>query len=130
MIIECRPVKAESIVDQLHLVDVWSVEAGLETMLNIVDGSYAFDVINEAGEAIGTYALRSQNCPNGVIAWLVVGQGNAPGADLTRDLLPAIERQAEGANYLAIQTQRHGLIAKLLKQGYQVGGTILVKKLK
>ena len=125
-----NPVHEASILSGLNLIDCWSVEAGLETMADIVAGSYAFRVTDENGELVGFYALKGEEKPGGVVAWLVAGQGNAKDCDLTRDLLPEIEKQAGGAQYLAIQTTRKGLIKKLLDQGYEVGGTILVKRLK
>jgi len=130
MKITCTPTAPASILSGLNLIDVWTVENGLESMADIVNGSYAFKLENEAGENLGFYALKGENKPGGVVVWLVAGQGNVPGVDLTRDLLPEIEQQASGANFLAIQTTRPGLIKKLIEQGYEIGGTILVKKMK
>lgn len=129
MRIDCTPTAPDNILELLADVNVWTVAAGLESLGDIIRDAYAFRALTEEGDTIGAYALRGQNLPGGVVVWLVAGQGGIPGADLTRDLLPVIEGQARGANFLAIQTTRPGLVKKLAAQGYAVGGTIMVKKL-
>lgn len=129
MNLDCLPVSTESVLDCLSSVDVWTVAQGLENIADVISGSHAYRVVKD-GEEIGAYCLRGQTLPHGVVAWLVAGQGRAPGIDLTRDLLPEIERQAQDADFLAIQTTRPGLVKKLAAQGYAVGGIIMVKKTK
>ena len=55
--------------------------------------------------------------------------GGAPGVDLTKAIVPVIERQAAGALQVAITTRRRGLVKKLVKQGYVVSGVTLRKRL-
>jgi len=123
------PSDPETIRANLDKVDVWTVAAGLEGMSDVIGGAAAFRVMDDEGEEIGAYALRQRDMAGGVVVWLVAGQGSAPGMDLTSDLMPAIEDQVKGADFLAIQTIRPGLIKKLAKQGYTLGGAIMVKKL-
>ena len=129
MTIECVLTTEEGIAERFDLIEVWTVEAGLESMADMLQGAAAFDVIDN-GNTVGCYALGIQSLPGGRVAWLLAGQGKANGYSLTEDLLPAIESQAAESDYMAIQTARPGLVRRLLAQGYEVAGTIMVKKLK
>lgn len=124
------PSSAEEIRAKLDKVDVWTVRAGLESMSEIIANAAAFRVLDEEGEEVGVYALRPRDLPGGLVVTLVAGQGGADDLDLTRDLLPSIESQVQGADFFVIQTTRAGLIKKLAAQGYEMGGAIMVKKLK
>lgn len=127
--ITVSPSTPETIVDLLNDVGVWTCAANLQTMQTLLAGSYAFTVADDC-EPIGAYALKAQSLDNGVVAWLIAGQGRAAQIDLTAGLLPEIENQCDGANFLAIQTIRPGLIRKLCRQGYTMAGVIMVKELK
>ena len=129
MILRVVPSDPAAVLPLLDQVAAWEIAAGLDTPASLVRDAYAFTVIDDEGNTVGAYALRGQQLPAGVIVWLTAGQGKADDIDLTRDLLPHIERQAAAADYLAIRTLRPGLVKKLAAQGYQPAGTIMVKKL-
>lgn len=88
-------------------------------------GSECFLVESDCGP-VGAYALKI--C--GPVVWLMAAGGKVRGIDLTAAIVPAIERQAAGADQVAITTKRRGLVKKLLRQGYLITGVTLRKKLK
>lgn len=99
---------------------------GLEEMCR---GTALF-VVLENGEPIGAYALGFSNHDAGPVSWIRAAGGKSS-FDLTETVLPIIEAQAQkvGALQSAITTARPGLVAKLLKRGYQVSGVTLRKNL-
>jgi len=123
------PTTPEEIAESLHDVSAWTIESGLETIKQMIAESYCFRVLDQEGHQRAVYALRAQQLPQGVVAWLIAGQGKLPEGDLTKILLPEIEKQADGADYFAIQTRRPGLMKKLASQGYTLAGAIMVKRL-
>lgn len=61
-------------------------------------------------------------------AWIAAAKGAGP-VDWTALLLPIVEAQAKGCAQIAFQTARPGLVRRARRQGYEVGGWILRKKL-
>lgn len=83
----------------------------------------------DAGRPVFAYAMGIVNHEAARVAWIKAAAGAVPGADLTAQVLPFVERQAkgEGAAQVAITTRRRGLIKKLKAQGYAVTGVTLRK---
>lgn len=119
--------KAEFTEARPFLVDAmrFDTTAGACTIEELCAGSECFLLENETGP-VGGYALKVV----GPVVWLMAAGGNLRGIDLTSAIVPAIERQAEGSDQVAITTKRRGLVKKLLRQGYQITGITLRKKLK
>lgn len=49
---------------------------------------------------------------------VAAASGRLPGYDLTRTVMPAIERAAAGCRAVVLQTARPGLVRKLARMGY------------
>lgn len=101
--------------------------AGACTLEELCAGAECF-VLEGEGGPVGAYALKVTE--PGPVVWLMAAGGNVRGIDLTGAIVPAIERQAAGADQVAVTTRRRGLVKKLLRQGYQITGITLRKKLK
>ena len=88
--------------------------------------------MTEAGQCYaattdGAQAVYVVKVCNGV-AWVDACKG-AGAVDWSSALLPVIEAQAKGLFSVGFQTARPGLVRKAKKQGYEVAGWILRKKL-
>lgn len=90
---------------------------GRQCLHDVIAGADLF-AVTHAGHACLFYALRLTP-PR---AWLEAGAGHLPGVDLTREVLPLIERQAQaaGCSEIGITTKRRGLIAKLQRAGWRI----------
>jgi hypothetical protein len=91
----------------------------------------AFAVIAD-GQRVGAYCVKLVDHETARVAWVQAAGGHLPGADLTAEIIPAIEAQAAqafGADQVAITTRRRALVAKLLGMGFQVTGITLRKNL-
>lgn len=77
------------------------------------------------GQDSAVYVVQVDNG----VAWIsaCAGTGSTPWRRL---LLPVIEQQAAGLQAVAFQTKRPGLVRQAKKQGYEVTGWIMKKKLK
>lgn len=102
--------------------------AGSLTVEESCRGAECFLLVGEGG-VMGAYALRVVSHDAGRVVWIQAAAGGAPGVDLTKAIVPVIERQAAGALQVAITTRRRGLVKKLVKQGYVVSGVTLRKRL-
>lgn len=101
---------------------------GLETVDHVVTGCECFEV-QLAGVPVLHYALQVQQRPNGVEVVIAAAAGDAPGVNLVESVMPAIEKQASGADMLTVHTRRKGLVAKLAAQGFELAGFIMRKRL-
>ena len=77
-----------------------------------------------AGDDLAVYVLNESNG----VTWINACQGR--GAVPWREvLLPVIEQQAKGCESVAFQTARPGLVRAAERQGYEVAGWIMKKKI-
>lgn len=81
-----------------------------------------FAATSDKGQAV--YVLKVKNG----VAWVSACKGNGP-VKWREVLLPVIELQAKGCAAVGFQTTRRGLVKSAQKQGYEVTGWILKKKL-
>lgn len=127
------PVSADVVADQLSVVlnPGLDTSGGLVSLSEMLDGVTCFEVTDENGERIGSYAVQVVPHEFGAEAFVVAAVGSMPGADLVASVMPGIEGQARGAGCksVAIVTRRRGLLAKARAQGYEFAGYILRKKL-
>lgn len=102
--------------------------AGLTTVqgiANMAENGQCFAA--QRGQDGAVYVLRESNG----VAWVSACTGTGTGATpWSRILLPIIERQAQGCEAVAFQTARSGLVRQAQKQGYEITGWIMKKKLK
>lgn len=83
------------------------------------------------GRPVMHYALERVRRANGEVdGYVIAADGKCSGVDLTRTMMPHIERQMADCHTLIIYTARRGLAAKLSSLGYSLGGVVLRKKLK
>jgi hypothetical protein len=88
-------------------------------------GGVLFEVLAD-GERVGLYALDVNRYPHGVEGVVAFATGRAS-FDLTRRVLPLIERQFVGCDVVRVDTRRRGLAAKLASLGYRFDGLIMRK---
>ncbi len=102
---------------------------GLMTIKELLAGAQCFEVIDETGRSVGSYAVEVFTHDGGNEAVVVAAVGAMPGVDLTASVLPGVEQQARGAGCAAvtIHTRRRGLLAKLKAAGYRCDGFIMRK---
>lgn len=102
--------------------------AGAASLDELCAGGQVF-AVQSAGRMVMAYVLAVRQHEAARVCWVQAAGGAAPGVDLTRELMPRIERQAkeQGAGQVAITTRRRGLIKKLRAQGYMVTGVTLRK---
>lgn len=83
--------------------------------------------VSQDGARIGSFVLRDE----GAEAVIVAGAGRARGVDLTRAVLPVIERECARAGYEAVRfhTARAGLVAKVAALGWDYQETVMRKGL-
>ena len=79
----------------------------------------------QTANSVAVYVVQTRNGQ----AWVSACKGWGP-TNWTNVLLPVIERQAAGCESVGFQTSRRGLVRSAEKQGYEVTGWILRKKLK
>jgi len=103
--------------------------AGAASLDELCAGGQVFAVHDGGGRPVMAYVLAVRQHEAARVCWVQAAAGSAPGVDLTRELLPRIERQAkeQGAGQVAITTRRRGLMKKLRAQGYTVTGVTLRK---
>lgn len=102
---------------------------GAASIDELCQGGQAFAVCDRTGAMVMAYVLAVRDHAAARVCWVQAAAGAARGVDLTREVLPRIERQAkeQGAGQIAITTRRRGLIKKLRAQGYTVTGVTLRK---
>jgi len=118
---EARPLLARAVLRG-------DTTAGAASLDELCAGAQAFAVCI-GGQRVMAYVLAMRDHAAARVCWVQAAGGGAPGLDLTRELMPRIERQAkeQGAGQVAITTRRRGLIKKLRAQGYTVTGVTLRK---
>lgn len=81
------------------------------------------------GELRGVFMIRLETSDNGKEMSVLWGAGHASGIDLTREVLPEIERIAKEFACKAVffLTRRKGLISKAESIGYQYYETVMKK---
>jgi len=102
---------------------------GLLTMAEACQGAECFMVEGEGGKIMAAYAVSVSQHSGGRVAWVCAAGSVARGPDLTASILPVIEQQAAGAEQVAITTRRRGLVKKLVRQGYEITGITLRKRI-
>jgi len=87
--------------------------------------------VKQGDKTVMAYLLAFQDCAKKRVCWVVGARGNAPGHDLTDEVLPVIEQQARegGAQQVAITTKRRGLAKKICESGFQETGRTYRKNL-
>ena len=77
------------------------------------------------------YVLSFAQAGKKLVCWVLAAVGDAPGRDLTGEILPVIERQARqaGAQQIAITTKRRGLAKKINALGFIETGRTYRKNL-
>jgi len=84
-----------------------------------------FHVEQSGGEMVAAVVLRVDD-----LEGVIVSAAGVPGFDLTRDVLPAMERRFEGVESIRIHTGRPGLCRKLTRQGYEAAEIVMRKRVK
>lgn len=104
---------------------------GAASVAELCQDGQGYEVSDSAGRPVMAYVLAIRDHAAARVCWVQAAGGAMPGVDLTRELLPTIERQAkgQGAGQVAITTRRRGLIKKLRAHGYQVTGVTLRKEI-
>ena len=92
-------------------------------MTAIAERGQCFQAVAEKSSAVYVLEVNSGH------AWVSACKGCGPVA-WRAVLLPVIEQQATGCKSVGFQTARRGLVRAAEKQGYEVTGWILRKKLK
>lgn len=102
---------------------------GAASIAELCEGGQVFAAHDAQGRPVLAYVLTMRDHAAARVCWVQAAAGGAAGHDLTREMLPGIERQAseQGAHQIAITTRRRGLINKLRAQGYTVTGVTLRK---
>lgn len=98
---------------------------GALTISEACAGATAWAVETLTGSVVMAYAMR----PVGKTCWIVAASGDLPGVDLTKAVLPTIEKQAValGCQQVAVTTRRSGLVHKLKRAGWREAATTLRK---
>lgn len=100
------------------------------SLADMCDGSECYEVRAD-GKPVMHYILRRVQHSNGRFdGFIMAAEGRCAGVDLTGTMVPFMERQLADCDYIEVQTKRRGLGRKLARQGYELGGVILRKKLK
>lgn len=104
---------------------------GAVSLSDALQGAQGFTVTDEGGAMVMAFALRIVQHRAARVAWVMAAMGNAPGTDLTRSVLPLIERIAreQGAGQVAVTTKRAGLVKKMQALGYLESGVTLRKNI-
>lgn len=94
---------------------------GVEDYRAVLDqpGAMLYQV-KAAGELVGYVILRVVHQAHGAEGEILAAAGRLAGADLTRDVLPALERMFSGVRCFRISTARPGLVKKLRAAGYEL----------
>lgn len=100
---------------------------GLQSVDDLVRGALLFD-LTRAGEPIGHYALAVHDWTYGREGVIVAAAGQG-GEAFSLRALPALESQFLDARAIKVHTRRLGLVQRLARQGYQVDGFILRKRI-
>lgn len=100
-----------------------------EIRLQVGQGAQVFDVRRE-GKRLAAFVLRVDWLTTGPQGVVVVAAGDGEGIDLTRTVLPHIERMfGPEVKSMRIHTKRPGLVRKLVREGYGKPEWVLTKEL-
>lgn len=99
------------------------------TLAEIVNTERAvlFGVFSGA-EMVGAYVLRVEQKEQGREGIIVAAGGNLPGYSLIRTILPAIERQLAGCQWIRAHTARRGIMREMAHLGYIQREVIMAKE--
>lgn len=102
---------------------------GLATVGDLCAGGQQFIVTNR-GAVVGGYSLIPMQFDRGVCIWIQAGAGHLDGVDLSTLMARTVEAQARdaGARQVAMITKRPALVRRLLRQGWQIAGTKMTKR--
>lgn len=92
---------------------------GLASLDEILAGTVPFEV-RDSGMVVLRFALQVRERANGAEGLVVAAAGGLRGADLTAQVLPAIEKMFSNVRRVTFETTRKGLVGKALAQGYHV----------
>lgn len=95
----------------------------------VTDGAKLFKVVNQYVETVAAFILRIDELAEESQGVIVAAGGKAD-FDLTKTVLPAIERMFLDVQSIRIHTQRVGLVKKLAAQQYGGAEFVLIKRLK
>lgn len=92
-------------------------------------GAQLFKVVDEYMNTVAAFVLRVDYLAHETHG-VVVAAGGRADVDLTKHVLPVIERMFKGCQKIRIHTERVGLVRKLAAQGYGGVEYVLLKELK
>lgn len=95
----------------------------------VEQGAAELLVFRRAGKVVLVVAIEIEQHAHRKQLVILAAGGRLVGADLTQQLLPAIERLHGECDSARIQTARPGLKRKLIEQGYAVTHWIMEKRL-
>ena len=93
-----------------------------EDLIDIAQRGMCFLAKTEKGQAVYVINIKNDS------AWISACKGSGP-VNWKNLLFKIIEKQAAGCKEIGFQTARQGLKKEALKQGYEITGWILRKKL-
>lgn len=100
-----------------HLADLRdTVESAGATLFHVLSGN----------RIVGAVVLRVDRFASGAQGVIVAAAGRLPGVRLA-DLLPHFEARMPGVDSIRIHTSRRGMVRRLLRSGYSISETVLVK---
>jgi hypothetical protein len=115
------PGLAASLLQGLERLDPRGTTAP-EDLHHLTTSGQCFAAAADTGQAV--YVVKVSNG----VAWVSACKGGGP-VKWREVLLPIIEQQAAGCDAVAFQTARRGLVKAAKRQGYEVTGWIMKKKL-
>lgn len=95
----------------------------------VCQGAQLFKVVDQYVNTVAAFVLRVDHLVH-ESQGVVVAAGGRADIDLTKHVLPAIERMFVGCQRIRIHTERVGLVKKLAGQGYGGAEFVLMKELK
>lgn len=114
---------AGELLSRAMLCDPGASVATLKRAVNrrqaVLLGVYAHHV------RIGACVLRIERREGGAEGVIVAASGRLAGVNLTRALLPAIERKFRGVKRIRVHTARRGLVKLLAQAGYTLREFVL-----
>ncbi|GGI16899.1 hypothetical protein GCM10008066_06270 [Oxalicibacterium faecigallinarum] len=115
-------------VTEAFIASALSTASIEDIKLQAQNGAVLFAVIDDSENTVAAFVLRVDTLAN-FSQGVVVAAGGRADIDLTKHVLPAIERMFIDCKSVRIHTARVGLIKKLAGQGYRGGEIVLEKEL-
>lgn len=122
------PASAVRLLGRAAAHDVDAITGSVAAM---VEGCALFEVIDATGQAVGAFALRVDDYPDGR-ALTVTAAAATTASGATETMAAWCEAQARDhirANVLTCTTARPGLVRRLKRAGFSVAGYVLKKEI-